>query len=532
MKKSWFLLCLLLPLLLFAQGVGQNIPGDPMPEDEYDENEELEYGIGGRLGTVTHNGVSYTQIRLFPQLNIGKFGFGLDIDLLIDAQGKVDKEYWDDLQDYLNKIFFIRWGNRRDPFYFKAGCIPEYTLGHGLIFDHFSNMLRYPSVKNVGSYMGINLPLSGLGFEAYTHNIHKNEILAARVHARPFEYLNVPLVENMKIGVNVGTDRNQYGKYPDSDGDGIPDVYDMFPKDKNSWLDTDGDGTPDDQDFDINGNGIIDHPNDNEHVWNWLGLEPGDDVAELYPHLVFDDDFFQDVAEPLPSKKAVNIYSVDYTLPILENDMLHLDHYAELAIIDGYGNGIIFPGFSASFAFIDAKLEFRNFSDEFIPGYFDRIYDEQRSRVRIVQDGEKSIYSLYGKEELLKSSKAGLGWFGYLRANIANIGYVKMAYQDMYGEQSNMGKSVWANATLSPAVVPKLKEAGLYYSQAYVPYIDFRRPRNSAAALSGKLVWEVSENSNLVARYSETYNDQNGDGIIKGKDEIISSFGMSIEFSF
>jgi len=31
----------------------------------------------------------------------------------------------------------------------------------------------------------------------------------------------------------------------DSDGDGIPDVYDKFPNDKRYWLDTDNDGIPD-----------------------------------------------------------------------------------------------------------------------------------------------------------------------------------------------------------------------------------------------------------------------------------------------
>lgn len=525
MKKIGILLCLFLPLVLFAQGVGQNIPGDPMPEDEYEAYDELEYGLGGRLGTVTHNGVSYSQVRLFPQLNIGKFGFGLDIDLLIDSQGRVDREYWDDWQDYVNKIFFIRWGNRRDPFYFKAGCIPDYTLGHGLIFDHFSNMLQYPTVKNVGGYTGMNLPISGLGFEAYTHNIYKNEILAARVHARPFEYLNLPLLENVRLGINVGIDRNQFGKYPDSDGDGIPDVYDKFPSDKDSWLDTDGDGIPDNQDFDLDGDGIIDHPLLNPVVANWLG---GLD----YSNLAFDTDISQDVAHPLPEKKSLRVFSADYTLPIWESDLLNLDHYAEIAVIEGYGNGLIFPGFSANFSFIDAKLEFRNFSDEFMPGYFDRIYDEQRSRVRIVRDSLYTTYSLYGKEDLLKTSKAALGWFGYVRANIANVGYFKLAYQDMYGEQMNLGKSLWANATLSPAIVPKLKEAGLYYSQAYVPYVDFLNPRNSAAALSGKVVWAVSDTADLIARYSETYSDINGDGKIKGKDEIISSFGMNIEFGF
>ena len=50
--------------------------------------------------------------------------------------------------------------------------------------------------------------------------------------------------------------------------------------------------------------------------------------------------------------------------------------------------------------------------------------------------------------------------------------------------------------------------------------------------MAGKVVYEISESTDMVARYSETYSDVNGDGKIKGNDEIISAFAVGVEFRF
>ncbi len=527
MRRTWLLMLLLLPVLIWAQGAQQTIPGDPATDEDYEDIDEVDYGMSGVVGATNINGETYSQVRLRPELNFGKMGFGLDLDFLINSEGHLRKEDWNDWKDYLNKIFFIRWANRRDPFYFKAGCIPSYTLGHGLIFDHYSNMLRYPEDKNVGGFMGINTPVLGAGFEIFTHNVHKNEVISARLHANPFYYSQIPALGNFKLGVNVGRDRNQFGKYPDQDGDGVPDAYDRFPHNPNQYLDTDGDGIADNVDIDINGTGLIDHPSINDYV------------AQTYPNITEDadpDDFnwsiSPDQAQKYFSWKGISIYSVDYLLPLVETPLFYLDHYGEYATIDTYGNGIIFPGFSSKFLIFDTKLEFRSFSDQFLPGYFNRLYDEQRSNVSIAQVGDNRVYSLATKEEFLRTSRTALGWFGYLRAEVLDLGYVKMAFQDMYGKKMNTGKSLWINVTANPQNVLNLKEAGITYSQAHVPYIDFRHLRTSCASVSGILVYNLSESADLVGRYSEIYIDSNCDGKIKGDTEVISSFALTVEFTF
>ncbi|HNQ44307.1 MAG TPA: thrombospondin type 3 repeat-containing protein, partial [Candidatus Cloacimonadota bacterium] len=371
-------------------------------------------------------------------------------------------------------------------------------------------------------------PLSGAGFEVYTHNIHLNEIIAGRVHVNPLFYTKTPLLEKLEIGFNVGMDRNQYGKYPDTDGDGIVDIYDKFPNHKDHYLDTDGDGVPDELDTDISGIGGLDHPDENPYVDKQF---PG--IATTYPNFQFNTNIAKDTAQAYPDWQKLTIYSVDYTLPLIDNEAFYLDHYGEYAKIDKYGSGIVFPGFSSKFLIFEAKLEFRNFTDQFIPGYFDSLYEEQRSEMQItINSTGGEHYSLTTKEELISTAKASLGWLGYLRANIYDLVYVKVAFQDMYGDEMSTGKSLWASLSANPRNILNLREAGLSYSQTNVPYIDFINFRNNQSHISGRLVYGLSENANLVGRYSEVYTDINGDGKIKGKGEVTSSFAFGVEFQF
>lgn len=531
MQRIFLLIILLLPLLLIAQTAAENetIPGETVQEQQPDYPEGTTFGMEGQMGAVTIDNTAYTQLRLLPQIMLGKFGFGLDIDLLVDKDGNIRKEDWDEWQDYINKIYYVSYGSKLDKFYAKFGSIPDYTLGHGLIFDYYSNMLLYPGVKNVGGYAGVNLDIAGLGFEGFTHNLHENKILALRAFASPFSLINTPFLEKLSLGINIGTDRNQYAKYPDKDDDNIPDVYDKFPDDSLLTLDTDDDGIADELDLDLNGNGIMDHPDYNAYVQQNFS-----EIVSQYPDYDFDVDVIPDTAVAYPDTDAITMFSLDYELPLVKNEKFTLSNYGEIATIDGYGSGMLFPAFAAKFLIFDAKLELRSFSKEFLPGYFDRIYDNQRAAVlyRDGSSGTNRVWSLGTKEENLKNVDSSFGWFGYLRASLYQAVFFKVAYQDNYGDENSFGKSLWSSLTVNPTMTRKIKEATLYYSQTNQRYINFIELRNSNAHLMAKIVYALSENVNLIGRYSEVYNDLNGNGKIQGDDEVIEFFNFGVELVF
>jgi hypothetical protein len=506
MKKLIWLIVILCPLLLSAQEEG--VPTEP----------QNGIGMGGMVGSITIGDQTYSQIRLMPEVTFWKFGLGLDIDLLIDSDGNVRREDWDETRDIINKIYYIRFAQRGEPFYARVGGFPFYTLGHGLIMKDYSNMLLYPNQRNIGAMMGFNLPLPlKPGAEIFTSNVEKNEILAANAHFEPLSISDIPLLSKLSLGVSVVTDRNQYGKYEDSDGDKVPDVLDPNPDLRNYTWDLDGDGINNDVDLDMDGDGVLDSPWVNEYV------------AETYPALLDSTlaallDNQIDSLHRYGAKKDIKIFSVDYDLPLIQTKLFTLGHYAEIAKIENYGSGFIFPGFYTKFLIFNANLEFRKFEDKFIPAYFDNLYDDQRSYV--VGD------TIVTKDMMLDYVKACYGWYGSLEANLFNVIFMRAAYQDMYGEEVQTGKSLWAKVGLDPKIMPKLREASVGYSQTNVPYLSIDKLQTPSAQIDGKLAYGLSDNTFLVGKYSERYVDLDGNGKIKGKDETIKSMTFGVEFQF
>ncbi len=506
MKKLLWLCIILIPIMLWAQ------------ESNTDEEQQSGFGMGGMVGSVTIGAHTYSQIRLMPEIVFWKFGFGLDIDLLIDAEGNVREEDWDEAQDIINKIYYIRFAQRGEPFYARVGGFPYYTLGHGLIMNDYSNMLLYPNERNIGAMVGFNLPVPlSPGMEVFTSNVQKNEILAANLHFKPVSSTGIPLLKNLTVGVSVGMDRDQYGKYEDNDGDKVPDIFDPFPDDETAYVDTDNDGVSDAADIDIDGDNNLDSPEFNPYV------------GELYPWIIPNSDLLDtlvvaDYPRQYGDSDEAMVYSVDYDLPLITTKAFSLGHYAEYAQIKDYGSGFIFPGFYSKFLIFDANLEMRNFGDKFLPGFFDHLYDEQRSSI-----GPDTLLT---KESTLEYVKACYGWYGSIKANLFNILFMKVAYQDMYGTDVKTGKSIWATLGADPKIIPKLKEASISYDQTNVPYLSVNQLQTPSASITGTVSYGISDNAYLVGKYTERYVDLNADNDIKGKDETIKAMTFGVEFKF
>ncbi len=506
--KRGLIYCFLviLPVALFAQF-------DDTPRDS-----GKTFNMGGMIGAVSAGNRTYTQIRLMPEINIWKFGFGLDIDLLIDSEGNLREEDWDEAKDIVNKIYYIRFAQRGEPFYARIGGFPMYSVAYGLIMNEYSNMMLYPEVRQIGAMVGFNLPLPlKPGMEVFSSNVQKNEILAGRVHCSPLSATDVPLLKNVVVGVSAATDRNQYGKYNDKDNDEIPDIFDPNNRVRNLINDIDGDGIANNVDLDIDGDMILDSPLINLYVADqYPGL---DDLAIPYLDQQLTTLKFYD------EESEVVIVGADYTLHLIDKDLFKLSHYAEYAKIKDYGSGMIFPGFYSKILIFDLNLEFRRFEDKFLPGYFNFLYDEQRS-FAVAGD------TLLTKESLLENVKMCFGWYGSVKAYLWNFLYFKLAYQDMYGEDVTTGKSLWATAGLMPKIIPNLKEISVSYAQSNMPHIALNKLKTPEASVGGKLSYAISHNTFLVGRYTERYVDYDGNGKISGKDETVKFMNFGVEFLF
>ncbi len=223
MKKNILLVLLLaMSLTLFSQ------------EAEAESEASGGMGMGIGLSNQTIDGNNYTSIALMPELDLGFFGIGLNVDmrfkLNIDATSDPenpkpefelyeedwileDGDWQDYLSLYLSKFAYIRLGHKNEDFYLQVGQFNRATLGNGTILSDYSNMQFMPQTRLSGLALDIdgnlfNFPY--IGFESFIGNVAAMDVIGGRFYVRPFSALSIPVISNIEIAASGAMDRAPY----------------------------------------------------------------------------------------------------------------------------------------------------------------------------------------------------------------------------------------------------------------------------------------------------------------------------------
>ena len=232
MKKNIILILLLtMSLTLFSQ--------------EAEGSDGMGMGIG--LSNQILDGKNYQSIALMPEVNLGFFGIGLNIDMrftldidLADPDNPtpefaIFEDDWiiedGDIQDYLSlylpKIAYIRLGHKNEDFYLKAGQFTRATLGNGSILSDYSNTQFMPESKVFGLAFDLDGALFNfpyLGFESFIGNLAAMDVIGGRFYLRPFKALSIPVISNLEIAASGVIDRAPYFYNPKTDTTVDPDT--------------------------------------------------------------------------------------------------------------------------------------------------------------------------------------------------------------------------------------------------------------------------------------------------------------------
>ena len=479
------------------------------------------FSMGLGIGSATLKGVLYNQIALRPEINIWKIGIGLDLILYIDNEGNIApivQEQWDiknDLSLILDKILYIKYGQKTEPAWFKYGALESLTLGYGGLVNNYSNMMEFPSVRRVGFNGGSNIgPVAGEVFLSNFKDIDRGGTLAGFRLSYKFSS-ELPI----SLGFNYVVDANMFSSMNDKDNDTYPDIFDDFPNDSSMWNDTDGDGYPDPGsgitvpedsiDIDANGNNILD-ANEEQIKLKATPFSLENNSAEVHG-------FSFDVGYPIFNSKAISmdIFS--------EYNSLSFPSVKNISRIERKGNGLTIPGIRSSiFGILSLSLEYRLIKDSYIPQFFDQAYDLNRVVISTKTDTSSMTDSaivqtkdmmVFGDYEVDDSGQSSSGLYGAAGLNLFDLVNFSVSYTNMTQDTIDI-KSFTAFLNLNTNNIPKLSSAMAYYQRNNEsnPF-DFKNPSENTI-MGYRVGYELSKAVSLIWDFKQYYRDD-GKGVLK-----------------
>jgi hypothetical protein len=197
-RKAILLVLVIIPIWLSAQDLPFSVKSS------------TRYSISGMVGYEKVDSVKYLQFRVIQEFKYKKFGMGVDLDFLFDKNYHLKESDWDELKDILGKIYYFRYAEKGDPFYFHVGGFPNRSVDYGLVMLNYSNMLLYPDLRNIGLMIGSNLSLPvKTDFELFTSSFDKNQIMAFTTHVKPLPDSTVKVLDRTVFGFSLMADMNQ-----------------------------------------------------------------------------------------------------------------------------------------------------------------------------------------------------------------------------------------------------------------------------------------------------------------------------------
>ncbi|MDZ7317664.1 MAG: hypothetical protein ONB11_00800 [candidate division KSB1 bacterium] len=171
----------------------------------------------GGLGMTVIDNQTFVTINLRPDIALGKFGLGLNVNLLYNTKnGAIRGEDWNESYDWARLIRYVRYGQKRDKFYTRIGTLDAARLGHGFLMNYYTNEASFDRRK-IGLELDMDFGLAG--FETVTNNLGRFEVFGARGYARPLQlYTDLPIVKDIAFGATYVTDIDPDSRRGTDDG--------------------------------------------------------------------------------------------------------------------------------------------------------------------------------------------------------------------------------------------------------------------------------------------------------------------------
>jgi len=475
---------------------------------------------GGYVGAITVNGLNYQQIAFRGDIPIGKFGFGLDVQMLIDANGQIRKEDWDNWKAYLDKIYYIRYGRKSDPFYFRLGGLDYSYLGYSNIVNGYSNMTQYPAVKKYGGELSFyftredeenpgkgnksfGMEIFGNDFKELT-NTQKSMVFGSRIFFSPFW--------KFQIGATIAADLNEYASLP------------VFTTQRDLIGET-----------------------------NWAKLNTVFSNSQLLTNHIINSpiDTLQgtSIFNKNTARSQSAVWGLDFGIPLIEAELFKLDIYAHFSKI-GFGKitaadtahsqfdggwGIALPGIRVVIGpnnFLTFTAEYRKASPHFLFGYYDYTYETERAVfVRSNVNGNEKVFTETKSQSLYDIKNAMNGIYVGMVFNFFGLVGVTANYQDLFAPDNQHLRSIKGELGIGQTLkklIPLSEVKGYYYQDNVQDFKQWKTPNT----IAGLTVGYNFKGAVVGLDYRWTFQDLDGSGKIDQPNETIKTIGFRTAVNF
>ena len=379
-------------------------------------------GTSGAMGSVTIDDKLYNQLSLRPELAYGKLGIGLDIYLYFNDDG-IYEGNWDfssmsnSYKTIIDKIYYLRWGNKSDDLYFRVGALPSLTLGYGILVNKYTNTIQYPDVRRIGlNFIKLFKNRYKINFIYSDFKQSTPGLLALRLSSK------IRSIPRLNWGVSGAIDLNQNKGFLDHDEDGYPDFFDPYPYDSSLW----------------------DEAIANKDHWRTIFWEISPNSNNQDFEAWFDTTSYIGHNQYSPSDSGpvdpISGFSLDASFKITQNSYIYTQ-FAQLfgktrIINDTYdrtlGYGLIPFGFHGKYGIFTFDGEYRIASRNFVFGFWDMSYD--LNRVTLSENSAAGSSEIITKESTLYKYGDLKGLYFNINAKLLDYISFNIAYQNMEGD--------------------------------------------------------------------------------------------------
>ncbi|VXD11866.1 hypothetical protein [Marinoscillum sp. 108] len=182
--------------------------------------QDFRSGMGTESGGGSFDGgLTVTQIDdqyfvglvLNPEFSIGKVGVGLNVPVLygLDDQS-IRTEIFKDGVGAARLITYIRYGvQKADPVYVKVGQLNNTMVGFGGLINNYTNSTSFEKRK-VGLHYDLNVKgLAGIDGVYSDFSPGSFNLFAIRPYVRPMAWTPIPIVRTFEFGATIVRDKDQ-----------------------------------------------------------------------------------------------------------------------------------------------------------------------------------------------------------------------------------------------------------------------------------------------------------------------------------